>query len=69
MTGIGLTNKTIGIIGLGANGFNIAKRMKGFDIGQMLYNDLTELEDKGMDLAKKICCSLHLSWFFSSIIK
>lgn len=48
MTGVGLTGKTIGIIGLGANGFNIAKRIKGFEIGRLLYNDIEQLEEKGM---------------------
>ncbi|XP_046663664.1 glyoxylate reductase/hydroxypyruvate reductase-like isoform X2 [Homalodisca vitripennis] len=46
MTGPGLSGKTVGIIGLGANGFNIAKRIKGFDIGRLLYNDLSELKEK-----------------------
>uniref|UniRef100_A0A1B6HUG5 Glyoxylate reductase/hydroxypyruvate reductase n=1 Tax=Homalodisca liturata TaxID=320908 RepID=A0A1B6HUG5_9HEMI len=46
MTGHGLSNKTVGIIGLGQNGFAIAKRIVGFEIGRLLYNDLTELEEK-----------------------
>lgn len=48
MTGVGLTGKTVGIIGLGANGFNIAKRIKGFEIGRLLYNDILQLDEKGM---------------------
>lgn len=48
MTGIGLTGKTICVIGMGANGFNTAKRMKGFEIGRLLYNDIVPMEEKGI---------------------
>lgn len=47
MVGQGISNKTVGIIGLGQNGFAIAKRILGFEIGRILYNDLTELKEKG----------------------
>lgn len=47
MVGQGISNKTVGIVGLGQNGFAIAKRILGFEIKRLLYNDLEELKEKG----------------------
>lgn len=47
MVGQGISNKTVGILGLGQNGFAIAKRIIGFEINRLLYNDLIDLNEKG----------------------
>lgn len=53
MVGQGISNKTVGILGLGQNGFAIAKRIIGFEIKRLLYNDLVDLNDKGNSLRIK----------------
>lgn len=38
-----VSESTVGIIGLGRIGFSVAKRVRGFGIGRLLYQDVVEL--------------------------
>jgi glyoxylate/hydroxypyruvate reductase len=42
LCGMGLINKTIGVLGFGRVGFGIARRMKPFGVERILYHDLEE---------------------------
>ncbi|XP_061197172.1 glyoxylate reductase/hydroxypyruvate reductase-like [Saccostrea echinata] len=44
LCGMGLINKTIGILGFGRVGFGIARRMKPFGVKRIIYHDVEEVE-------------------------
>uniref|UniRef100_A0A6P7GNT9 Glyoxylate reductase/hydroxypyruvate reductase n=1 Tax=Diabrotica virgifera virgifera TaxID=50390 RepID=A0A6P7GNT9_DIAVI len=52
MCGQDITNSTVGIIGLGHIGQTIARRLKGFDIQQLLYTGHKEKKE-GIELGAK----------------
>eukprot|EP00049_Salpingoeca_infusionum_P017732 m.354149 g.354149 ORF g.354149 m.354149 type:complete len:323 (-) comp16940_c0_seq1:1473-2441(-) len=45
LCGTELADKTCGIIGLGRIGYAVAKRLKAFEVGKLLYTGRTEKED------------------------
>lgn len=56
LRGVELAGKTVGIVGLGAVGFEVAKRLRAFDMPLLVYDPfvkperLTELEARQVDL-------------------